>query len=131
MEVSMLKEFKQFILRGNVVDLAVGVIIGSAFTTIVKSLTDNIISPFLGLFLGKIDFSSWIITLGSAEFKVGTFINAIINFLIIAFVIFIMVKLINKFLKTQPDEAPATPSNEEIYLQEIRDLLKKQTTDES
>lgn len=127
----MLKEFKQFILRGNVVDLAVGVIIGSAFTTIVKSLTDNIISPFLGLFLGKIDFSSWIITLGSAEFKVGTFINAIINFLIIAFVIFIMVKLINKFLKTQPDEAPATPSNEEIYLQEIRDLLKKQTTDES
>ncbi|BAP85386.1 large conductance mechanosensitive channel protein MscL [Paucilactobacillus hokkaidonensis JCM 18461] len=126
----MLKEFKQFILRGNVVDLAVGVIIGSAFTTIVKSLTDNIISPFLGLFLGKIDFSDWIITLGSAEFKVGTFVNAVINFLIIAFVIFIMVKLINKFLRNQQDEETPAPTNEEIYLKEIRDLMEKQSTDD-
>lgn len=122
----MLKEFKQFILRGNVIDLAVGVIIGSAFTAIVKSLTDNIISPFLGLFLGKIDFSSWVITLGNAEFKVGTFINAVINFLIIAFVIFIMVKIINKFLRTQSEDAPTAPTNEELYLKEIRDLLQKQ-----
>lgn len=125
----MLKEFKQFILRGNVVDLAVGVIIGSAFTGIVKSLTNNIISPFLGLFLGKIDFSSWVVTLGSAEFKVGTFLNAVINFLIIAFVIFMMVKIINKFLRTKKEDDPAAPTNEELYLKEIRDLLEKQNND--
>lgn len=123
----MIKEFKEFILRGNVIDLAVGVIIGSAFTAIVKSLTDNLISPLLGLFLGKIDFANVVVSLGSAEFKVGLFINAVINFLIVAFVIFIMVKLINKFLRTKKtEELPATPSNEELYLKEIRDLLSEQ-----
>lgn len=123
----MMKEFKEFILRGNVIDLAVGVIVGSAFTAIVKSLTDNLISPLLGLFLGKIDFSNIVITLGSAQFKIGLFLNSIINFLIIAFVIFIMVKLINRFLRTsKKDEQPAAPSNEEVYLKEIRDLLSDQ-----
>ncbi|KRM10863.1 large-conductance mechanosensitive channel protein MscL [Paucilactobacillus suebicus] len=122
----MIKEFKEFILRGNVVDLAVGVIIGSAFTAIVKSLTDNLISPMLGIFLGKIDFSQVVFSVAGAEFKVGLFINAIINFLIIAFVIFIMVKIINKFLRTEKEEEPTTPSNEELYLKEIRDLLSEQ-----
>ncbi|WP_461240913.1 large-conductance mechanosensitive channel protein MscL [Paucilactobacillus sp. N302-9] len=120
----MLKEFKQFILRGNVIDLAVGVIIGSAFTAIVTSFTKNLISPLLGLFLGKINFSKWVVTVGSAQFKFGNFINSIIDFLIIAFVIFLMVKLINKlFTKNTEDDTPVQISNEEMYLKEIRDLL--------
>jgi large conductance mechanosensitive channel len=120
----MLKEFKQFILRGNVIDLAVGVIIGSAFTAIVTSFTKNLISPLLGLFLGKINFSKWVVTVGSAQFKFGNFINSIIDFLIIAFVIFLMVKLINKlFTKNTEDDKPVQISNEEMYLKEIRDLL--------
>lgn len=123
----MLKEFKEFISRGNVVDLAVGVIIGSAFTAIVKSFTTNLISPLLGLFLGKIDFSKWVVTIGSAQFKFGTFINAVINFLIIAFVIFLMVKFINRFLVKQKEEESTTPSDSEVYLKEIRDLLKEQS----
>lgn len=120
----MLKEFKQFILRGNVIDLAVGVIIGSAFTAIVTSFTKNLISPLLGLFLGKINFSKWVVTVGGAQFKFGNFINSIIDFLIIAFVIFLMVKLINKlFTKNTEDDTPVQISNEEMYLKEIRDLL--------
>lgn len=126
----MLKEFKEFILRGNVMDLAVGVIIGSAFTAIVKSLTDNLISPLLGLFLGKIDFSNVVWTIGSAQFKVGLFLNSIINFLIVAFVIFLMVKLINRFFHTEKKEEPVVPSNEETYLKEIRDLLSEQSQDD-
>ena len=91
----MISEFKNFISRGNVVDLAVGVIIGAAFTAVVKSFTENLISPLLGVFLGKVDFSKIVLTIGSAQFKVGTFINDIINFLIIAFVVFLMIKAIN------------------------------------
>jgi large conductance mechanosensitive channel len=112
-------------------DLAVGVIIGSAFTAIVKSLTDNLISPLLGLFLGKIDFSNVVWTIGSAQFKVGLFLNSIINFLIVAFVIFLMVKLINRFFHTEKkEEEPVVPSNEETYLKEIRDLLSEQSQDD-
>lgn len=120
----MLKEFKDFIARGNVMDLAVGVIIGAAFTAIVKSLVANIINPFIGLFLGKIDFSELIFSVGNAHFKYGLFINSIINFLIIALVVFLMVKMINKLMVKKEEVVEATPTAEEAYLKEIVELLK-------
>ncbi|MCH4172412.1 MAG: large-conductance mechanosensitive channel protein MscL [Lactobacillus sp.] len=127
----MLKEFKAFILRGNVVDLAVAVIIGAAFNQIVSSLTKNLINPLLGLFVGKINFSYLVFSIGPAKFKVGNFINDIINFLIVAFVIFLLVKGLNKLnslaAKPEPEaEAKPEPTPEESYLKEIRDLLKAQ-----
>lgn len=123
----MLKEFKEFIARGNVMDLAVGVIVGAAFTAIVKSLVNNLISPLIGLFVGSIDFSNLVFTVGDAHFKYGAFINSIINFLIIAFVVFILVKGLNKVAPTKADEEPAEPepTNEEKYLKEIVTLLKR------
>lgn len=120
----MLKEFKQFISRGNVIDLAVGVIIGSAFTAIVQSLVNNLINPLIGLFVGKIDLSNLVLKVGDATFKYGSFINAVINFLIISFVIFLIVKAVNKFTKKEEEETPAPPT-EADYLKEIRDLLKE------
>ena len=120
----MLKEFKQFISRGNVIDLAVGVIIGSAFTAIVQSLVNNLINPLIGLFVGKIDLSNLVLKVGDATFKYGSFINAVINFLIISFVIFLIVKAVNKFTKKEKEETPAPPT-EADYLKEIRDLLKE------
>ena len=125
----MLKEFKEFIARGNVMDLAVGVIVGSAFTAIVKSLVSNIINPLIGIFAGKIDFSSIIFTVGSAHFRVGTFLNSVINFLIISFVIFVMVKFVNKFTKSKEDEKKKEEkelSEEAEYLKEIVELLKEE-----
>lgn len=101
-ENDYVKEFKAFIARGNVIDLAVGVIIGGAFTAIVTSLTNNLINPLIGLFLGKIDLSNLMVKVGGATFKYGAFINSIINFLIVAFVVFILIKMLNKFLKRQP-----------------------------
>ena len=123
----MIKEFKEFIARCNVIDLAVGVIIGSAFTAIVKSLTDNLINPLIGIFLGKVDLSNLKFSIGDATFKYGSFLNAIINFFIVAIVVFILVKIINKVVKNEPEE----PEEEEVdvsaqYLEEIRDLLKEQ-----
>lgn len=121
----MLKEFRDFISRGNMIDLAVGVIIGGAFTSLVKSLTTNLISPLLSLFMGKSNLDSIYFTLLSAKFTVGTFISDIINFIIMAFVVFILVKIINRVThRTEP--APAAPSPEETYLKEIRDLLQAQ-----
>lgn len=122
----MFKEFKTFIARGNVIDLAVGVIIGGAFTAIVTSLTTNIINPLIGLFLGKVDLSGLVFTVGNAHFRYGLFIDAIINFLIVAFVVFLMVKMINRFMK-KTDEKPTAPSASEQYLAEIRDLLKSKS----
>jgi len=122
----MLEEFKTFIARGNVIDLAVGVIIGSAFTGIVKSLTNNLINPFIGIFLGRIDLSNLKVTIGEATFKYGAFLNSIINFLIIALVVFFLVKAINKMVKPTPAEADDIPDLSEQYLGEIRDLLKDQ-----
>ncbi|KRL76328.1 MscL family large conductance mechanosensitive ion channel [Secundilactobacillus paracollinoides DSM 15502 = JCM 11969] len=124
----VLKEFKTFIARGNVIDLAVGVIIGSAFTAIVTSLTKNLINPLIGIFLGKIDLSGLVLTVGQAHFRYGDFLDAVINFLIIAFVVFLMVKGITKLMPTEEPEEEATPepSSEEIVLTEIRDLLKQQ-----
>ncbi|GAJ26762.1 large-conductance mechanosensitive channel [Liquorilactobacillus sucicola DSM 21376 = JCM 15457] len=122
----LIKEFKEFISRGNVIDLAVGVIIGGAFTSIVKSLVDYLINPLIGLFIGGIDFSDWVFKVGDATFKFGSFINAVINFLIIAFVVFLLVKAVNKFLiRKKKEEAPVTAPEVEL-LEEIRDLLKKQ-----
>lgn len=120
----MLKEFKQFIARGNVIDLAVGVIIGAAFTAIVQSLVTNLINPLIGLFVGKIDLSNLVFQVGDAKFKYGSFLNSVINFLIIAFVVFLIVKAVNKVIKKEEKEEPAAPT-EADYLKEIRDLLKE------
>jgi large conductance mechanosensitive channel len=120
----MLKEFREFIARGNVIDLAVGVIVGGAFTAIVTSLTTNLINPLIGIFIGRIDLSKLSFTIGQATFKYGAFLNSIINFLIIAFVVFILIKLINKVVKKQPQAASV--DRKEILLSQIKDLLEQQ-----
>ena len=123
----MFKEFKEFISKGNVLDLAVGVIIGGAFGKIVTSLVDDIIMPFIGLIIGGLDFSGLSIVIGKATIKYGMFIQNVVNFLIMAFVIFLMVKLVNKLKKpAKEEEAPAVevPTKEETLLAEIRDILK-------
>lgn len=102
------EEFKAFAMRGNVLDMAVGVVIGSAFTAIVNSLVDDIINPFIGLFFNA-DFSDVVIALGGSSIKIGSFINAIINFLIVAFVLFVVIKTINALHK-KPAEAPKAPT---------------------
>lgn len=107
-----LKEFKEFALRGNVMDLAVGVIIGGAFQSIVSSLTGDIISPFIGLF-AQTDFSDMVITLRGVDIRYGAFLTAVINFLIMAFVIFLFLKLINRLMHLgikKAEAAPATPT---------------------
>ena len=122
----MLKEFKEFIARGNVMDMAVGIIVGSAFTTIVKDLVAYLINPLIGLFIGKIDLSNIVFAVGAAQFKVGAFLNAVINFLIIAFVVFLLVKGVNHF-RSKKEEAPEeVPSAEVQYLKEIAETLKQQ-----
>lgn len=127
-------EFKEFISRGNVIDLAVGVIIGGAFTSIVNSLVKDIIMPFIGWIFGGIDFTSlkYVITPGTEEIPeaaiyYGNFIQNVVNFLLVAFTIFCMVRLINKFRrkKEEAPKAPPAPSKEEVLLTEIRDLLKE------
>lgn len=125
-------EFKTFIMRGNVMDLAVGVIIGGAFATITSSLTNDIIMPLVGILTGGIDFSGLSIVVGSATLTYGNFINAVLQFLILAFAIFWMVKAVNKAMslgkheeeKPAEPEAPPAPTTEEL-LAEIRDLLKE------
>ncbi|MFO7664643.1 MAG: large-conductance mechanosensitive channel protein MscL [Chloroflexota bacterium] len=125
----MLKEFREFISRGNVIDLAVAVVIGAAFTAIINSLVDDIIMPFIGVILGGIDFSSLSINVGEAIIAYGNFIQAIINFLLIALVLFFVVRTINRISaqkKKEEEAAPAKPSEEEKLLAEIRDLLRQQ-----
>jgi large conductance mechanosensitive channel len=126
----MLKEFQEFISRGNVLDLAVAVVIGAAFTAIVNSLVNDIITPIMGILMGGIDFTSLAITVGAEAITYGNFIQAVINFLIISFVIFLLVRTINQIKRRferekveQPAAAPE-PSAEERLLMEIRDLLK-------
>lgn len=122
----MLKEFKNFILRGNVLDLAVGVIIGAAFTALVKSLVDNLINPLIGMFVQSTALAHLLVTVGKTKFTYGAFLNDVINFIITAFVIFILIKFINK-LFPKKEETVEEQKNEELEtLQEIRDLLKKQ-----
>jgi len=138
----MLKEFKEFAMRGHVLDLAVGIIIGAAFGAIVSSLVDDIIMPPIGLLLGNIDFSQLFVVLkgdhdyntiqqakdaGAVTWNVGLFINAVIKFMIVAFAVFLLVKGFNKLAKRAQEAPPppAPPSKEEVLLTEIRDLLAK------
>ena len=125
--MSFLKEFKEFAMRGNVMDMAVGVIIGGAFGKIVSSLVDDVIMPVIGVLTGGVDFSKLSLMVGDAEVKYGMFIQNIIDFLIIAICIFSMIKVMNSISAKKKEEpaAPAEPSNEEKLLSEIRDLLKK------
>lgn len=137
--MGMMQEFKDFAMRGNVIDLAVGVVIGGAFGKIVAALVDKIIMPPIGLLIGGVDFSSWVLTLKEATVDaagaavpavtlgIGDFLNTLIQFIIIAFAIFMVVKLINKASKKKEEAPPAppTPSAEEKLLTEIRDLLKQ------
>lgn len=124
----MLKEFRDFINRGNVIDLAVAVIIGGAFGAIITSLVNDIIMPLIGVLIGGIDFAALSIDVGEATILYGSFIQAIVNFLIIAFVVFLVVRSFNKLQKAEEEAPPAPPepSPEEKLLTEIRDLLKAQ-----
>ncbi|MCM3789502.1 large conductance mechanosensitive channel protein MscL [Domibacillus indicus] len=122
----MLKEFKSFAMRGNVMDLAVGVILGAAFGKIVSSLVADVIMPLVGLLVGGIDFSDLSFTFGKAEVKYGIFIQTVVDFVIISFSIFLFIKLFNKLYTKEKKEEEARPSltKEEELLTEIRDLLK-------
>lgn len=129
----MIKEFKEFIKRGNVLDLAVGVIIGGAFQKIVSSLVDNILMPLLGLVIGGVDFTNLSIKVLNAEVKYGLFIQNVIDFLIVAFCVFLLVKAINKIMekaiKKEKEQKKVEEKKEDeqvLLLKEIRDLLKKQ-----
>jgi large conductance mechanosensitive channel len=135
---AFVNEFKAFIARGNVIDLAVGIVIGTAFTAIVNSLVADIIMPPIGLATGGVDFSNLFITLsggsyntlaeakaaGAATLNIGLFINAVINFLIVGFAIFILVKQVNRFKRKEEAAPSAPPPRQEVLLEEIRDLLK-------
>jgi large conductance mechanosensitive channel len=121
----MLNEFKTFIARGNVLDLAVGVVIGAAFTGIVTALVESLINPLIGMIVGGIDFSAWGFSVGDARFAIGTFINAIIKFLIIAWVVFLIVKAVNKVMPKKEEAPPAGPSDNDL-LKEILAELKQQ-----
>ena len=123
------KEFKEFIAKGDVMSMAIGIIIGSAFTAIVTSVVNDIITPLMGLILGGIDFKSIIIQVKDAQILIGCFIQAIINFLITAFVLFLVVKALNSFKRKEEPKAeepkePEIPEDVKL-LTEIRDLLKK------
>ncbi len=134
-----LDDFKSFVMRGNVVDLAVGIIIGAAFTTIVQSLVKDIFNPLIGLLIGGIDFSNLFLTLrgpvehtvadaakaGAVTINYGVFVNACIQFVIVSFAVFWLVRLLSR-LHVREDAAPAGPSAEEVLLAEIRDLLRDQ-----
>jgi len=136
----MLSEFKAFIAKGNVMDLAVGVIIGAAFGAIVTSLTGDVIMPIIGAIFGGLDFSNYFwpladgVTAASLEaareqgavLAYGAFFTAIINFVILGFIIFLMVRQVNK-MKQEEEAAPATPPKQEVLLEEIRDLMAKQS----
>jgi len=136
----MFEEFKKFAMRGSVVDLAVGVIVGASFTGIVNSLVKDIINPLLGLAIGGIDFSNFYIVLkgehaatlaeaqkaGAVTLNYGVFVNALVNFLIVAFALFLVIQQLNKLTAPKPaPAAPPPPPEETLLLREIRDLLKE------
>lgn len=120
--MSLLKEFKAFAMRGNVIDLAVAVVMGVAFNKIITALVDGIIMPVVGLLLGGVNVAGLSITVGDAQIKWGSFLQSLIDFTLIAFSIFLMIKLINLLQKKQAEE-PAQPTPEVVLLTEIRDLL--------
>jgi len=119
-------EFKDFAMRGNVIDLAVGVIVGGAFSSITTSLINDIIMPLLGIVTGSISFADLSVTIGGAVVTYGNFVQAVLNFIVMAFIVFVMVKAINRLhkKKVEAPPPPPDPSNEEKLLTEIRDLLK-------
>lgn len=127
---NFIKEFKEFAMRGNVMDMAVGVIIGAAFAAIVTSLVNDVLMPLIGIITGGNDIKSLVITVGDAHLGVGLFLSGIINFLIIALAIFTMIKLMNKAVSKikkpteEPEETAPAPTAED-YLKEIRDILKE------
>ncbi|MBL8263198.1 MAG: large-conductance mechanosensitive channel protein MscL [Xanthomonadaceae bacterium] len=137
--MGIMSEFREFAVKGNVIDLAVGVIIGGAFGKIVTALVDKVIMPPIGLMIGGVDFSKWVITLKEASMDaagkevppvvigIGEFLNASIQFIILAFAIFLMVKAINRLRREEPAAAPAPaePTEDVLLLREIRDSLKK------
>jgi large conductance mechanosensitive channel len=136
--MSFMSEFKEFAMKGNVVDLAVGVIIGGAFGKIVDSIVGDLIMPLVGKLLGGLDFTNYFIPLAGqtatnladakkagAVFAYGSFITVAINFIILAFIIFMMVKQINRLKKEAPPPAPSAPAEEVMLLREIRDSLKR------
>jgi large conductance mechanosensitive channel len=124
--MSWLKEFREFAVKGNVVDLAVGVIIGAAFGKIVSSLVVDIIMPLVGILIGGISYEDLVLTVGDAEITYGKFLQNVLDFIIVAFVIFWMVKVINHFRRKQEAEPKAAPPpRQEQLLEEIRDLLKR------
>lgn len=138
----MLKEFREFAIKGNVVDMAVGIIIGAAFGTIVQSLVNDVIMPPIGLMLGNVDFTNLFFVLkegtppgpyaaladaktaGAVSINYGAFLNTVISFLIVAFAVFLLVKNINRLKREAPPPTPVEPPNEEKLLTEIRDILK-------
>lgn len=134
--MGMMTEFKEFAMRGSVVDLAVGVVIGAAFGKIVTALVDKVIMPPIGLLIGGVDFSKWVIPLKAATVDaageavppvvigIGEFLNAVIQFIILAFAIFLVVKAINRMHK-KPEAAPEAPPEDVLLLREIRDSLKR------
>ena len=141
----MLKEFKEFAMRGNVMDMAIGIIIGAAFGAIVTSLVNDVLMPPIGLLLGGVDFSNMFMTLkegaaapgpyaslaaakaaGAVTINVGLFVNALISFLLVAFAVFLLVKAINRMRRQEPPP-PAPPTTQEVLLAEIRDLLRTRT----
>jgi len=130
--MSIAKEFREFAVKGSVMDLAVGVIIGAAFGKIVSSLVEDVVMPVIGTLMGGLDFSGLAVKIGSATLKYGKFIQTCLDFLIIAWAIFLIVKLINR-LKREEEKpagkppAPAAPPRQEVLLEEIRDLLKQKS----
>ncbi len=133
----MLKEFRDFIARGNVMDIAVGLIMGAAFTAIVTSMVDDLVNPIIGFFIGGIDFSDMVLSFGDGEnaaaVRYGSFINAVIKFIIVAWVVFLLVKAVNRVknmamaeAETGEEETQDAPSSEQL-LAEIRDLMKANT----
>ena len=134
-------EFKEFAMRGSVIDMAVGIVIGVAFGAIVTSFVNDVLMPPIGLLLGNVDFSDLYLNLSGQEYTsateakaagapaiyIGLFINALINFLIVAFAIFLVIKAMNRLKRPAPEAAPATPPRQEVLLEEIRDLLKQRS----
>ena len=139
----MLKEFREFAVRGNVVDMAVGIIIGAAFGKIVESLVKDVIMPPVGLLLGKVDFTNLFVVMregaqagpylsveaaqkaGAVTFNYGLFINTVISFVIVAFAVFLLIRAINRMKRAEQEKPPAAPAEEIVLLREIRDSLKK------
>ena len=125
--MSFAREFREFAIKGNVVDLAVGVIIGAAFGKIVASVVEDMVMPLIGTMLGGVNFAGLSVVVGTATIKYGKFLQTCLDFLIIAWAIFLMVKLINRMKRESPPvpAAPPPPTRQEVLLEEIRDLLKR------